>query len=224
MQTIRASQDRGQADHGWLKSQHSFSFGHYYDPKFMGVSKLRVINEDNVAPGTGFDTHGHQDMEILSYVLNGTIEHKDSMGNREQIPAGDFQIMSAGTGVTHSEYNPSTSEPLHFLQIWLLPNQQGVKPKYEQQAFANKPGFTAIVHPSAEGALHAHTDALVYRYQGDAEGEFNAEGDNIYVQVVTGEIVVNGQTLKAGDGLHVSEEALKISGEVESEALVFDLP
>jgi redox-sensitive bicupin YhaK (pirin superfamily) len=227
MAKLRAASERGTANFGWLDSKHSFSFGHYHDPEHMGHSALRVINEDKVLPGTGFDTHGHRDMEILSYVLEGTIEHKDSMGHKKQITAGEFQVMSAGTGVTHSEYNASTSEGLHFLQIWLLPNQQGVTPQYDQKSFETTPGLTAVIHPTADNAMRAHTDARVYRYQGNAANdttEFKSDGASVYVHAVTDGVEVNGTKLTVGDGLYVEEPDIAISGANESEALVFDLP
>jgi redox-sensitive bicupin YhaK (pirin superfamily) len=227
MATLRAANERGKANFGWLDSKHTFSFGHYHDPDHMGHSALRVINDDRVLPGTGFDTHGHRDMEILSYVLQGTIEHKDSMGHKQKITAGEFQIMSAGTGITHSEYNASTSEPLHFLQIWLLPNEQGVTPQYDQKAFTVEPGLTAIVHPTENGAMRAHTDARVYRFQGSEKTdlmEFEAQGKNIYVHAVTDGLDVNGTPLNTGDGLYIDASTLAIGGDANSEALVFDLP
>ncbi|MDX1342024.1 MAG: pirin family protein [Reinekea sp.] len=222
--TFRAANERGRANFGWLDSHHTFSFGHYYDPKHMGISALRVINDDVVAPGTGFDTHGHRDMEILSYVLEGVIEHKDSMGHKQQIRAGEFQIMSAGTGVTHSEYNASKDARLHFLQIWLLPNQMNVTPAYGQKAFANTAGLTAIVHPSADSALRAHSNARVYRYQGGQPAAMTSDGQQFYVHAVTGPIQVGNTTLQEGDGLHVAQNELHITGETNAEALVFDLP
>jgi len=220
----RNAADRGRANFGWLDSKHSFSFGHYYDPEHMGVSTLRVINDDRVQPGAGFDTHGHQNMEILSYVLSGTIEHKDSMGHIERIPAGDFQIMSAGTGVSHSEYNASQTEPLHFLQIWLLPNQMHIKPAYSQKSFADKVGITAVVHPTREGAMRANTDARVYRMHGQNKTQLSAEGQQFYVHVVKGNITIGNETLVEGDGLTVNQTELVIAAGSDSEALIFDLP
>ena len=224
MSTQRQANDRGQANFGWLDSRHSFSFGHYYDPRYMGVSALRVINEDRVSPGAGFATHGHKNMEILSYVLSGTIKHKDSMGHVEHIPAGDFQMMSAGTGITHSEYNASKEVPLHFLQIWLLPNQLQISPTYQQTSFADQAGLTAVVHPTAAGALRAHTDARVYRFQGESDVLLNSDGSRFYVHVVKGSISIDEQTLTEGDGLTVNQATLNIHADNNSEALIFDLP
>lgn len=222
-QTIIAANQRGRANFGWLDSKHTFSFGSYYDPNFMGFSDLRVINDDTVTAGAGFGTHGHRDMEILSYILEGTIEHKDTMGNIKQITAGEFQIMSAGTGVAHSEYNASKKDRLKFLQIWLLPNARGVKPAYAQKNFAAKPGLTAVIHPSAEGAMRASTDAKVYRYQGGETSNFSAEGNQVYVHIVKGDITVNGDHLKPGDGIAIEGSSAIIESQQGSEALVFDL-
>lgn len=224
MTYLRPAQDRGDARFSWLKSRHSFSFGHYYDPNHMGWSALRVINDDEVAPGAGFDTHGHRDMEILSYILQGTIVHEDSMGHRQRIEAGEFQLMSAGTGVRHSEFNGSDSDILKFLQIWLLPNQAGVEPGYGQKAFADKAGLTSVVHPDADGALRAHSDARVYRYQGGEADALKPKGRHLYVHVVKGQVLTNGYALKAGDGVGLQDQALELQGEPGSEALVFDLP
>lgn len=160
---IRRSDERGPADHGWLQSRHTFSFANYYDPKHMGVSALRVINDDKVAPGMGFSTHSHEDMEIISYVKKGTIEHKDSMDNVEKLPVGEFQLMSAGTGVTHSEYNPSSEESLEFLQIWIEPNVKGIEPGYQQKQFDKKEGLQLIISPDArDGSFLIHQDASLY--------------------------------------------------------------
>lgn len=228
MNYLRPAADRGHAYFGWLDSRHSFSFGSYYDPAHMGVSALRVINDDKVTPGAGFDTHGHRDMEILSYVLDGAIEHKDSMGHKQTITAGEFQIMSAGTGVTHSEYNGSDTNPLRFLQIWLLPNEQSVTPKYDQKAFEDFEGLTPVIHPTADGAMRAHTDARVYRYQGTKPVEFalasEANHKTVYVHAVKSSVTVNGQTLEPGDGFAIAQEQVTIEGQADSEALVFELP
>jgi hypothetical protein len=161
---IRPSEQRGPSDLGWLQSRHTFSFAGYYDPQHMGVSALRVINDDRVAPGAGFATHSHQDMEIISYVKQGSIEHRDSMGNVQVLPAGEFQLMSAGTGVTHSEYNPSSSERLEFLQIWIEPNQYGIEPAYQQKRFAGRTGLQLIASPDGrESSLLVHQDACLYQ-------------------------------------------------------------
>ena len=170
MINIRPSDERGRANHGWLQSRHTFSFASYYDPRFMGVSALRVINDDKVAPGNGFATHSHADMEIISYVKKGAIQHKDSMGNIETLPAGEFQLMSAGTGVTHSEYNPSTQEPLEFLQIWIQPNVYGIKPGYQQKKFPNHDGLQLIASPDARaGSLRLHQDACLHQLRLNAD-------------------------------------------------------
>jgi len=224
MTYIRHATDRGRAQFGWLDSHHSFSFGNYYDSNHMGVSVLRVINDDRVDPGAGFGAHGHRDMEILSYVLEGEIEHRDSMGNIKRIPAGDFQIMSAGTGVMHSEYNASDTLPLHFLQIWLLPNKIQVTPRYDQQAFARAPGGTAILHPQAEGAMKVYSDARLWRYMGGSDWTFEPDGSQVYVHCVTGRVTVNDQLLSAGDGFAVDGPTVALTGDEGSEALIFDLP
>jgi redox-sensitive bicupin YhaK (pirin superfamily) len=223
MSYIRPAAERGRARFGWLDSHHSFSFGNYYDPHHMGVSVLRVINDDRVDPGAGFGAHGHRDMEILSYVLEGEIEHRDSMGNIKHIPAGDFQIMSAGTGVMHSEYNASDSDPLHFLQIWLMPNTLGVKPRYDQRAFARSPGGTAILHPEAAGAMQVFSDARLWRYIGGSDWSLELHGRQVYVHGVTGTMMVNGQTLTEGDGIALETSSVTFSGDPGAEALVFDL-
>jgi redox-sensitive bicupin YhaK (pirin superfamily) len=229
MITLRPSQERGQANHGWLKSQHTFSFARYYDPKHMGVSALCVINDDHVAPGKGFATHSHDNMEIISYVKNGVLEHKDNMGNVESLPAGEFQLMSAGTGVTHSEYNPSGSEPVEFLQIWIEPNEQGIDPGYQQKQFDQVDGFQLIASPTAEnGSLKLHQDARLYqlRLNADANESYQLDAQRkLYIHMVAGELSVNGQTLKEGDGATLNSEiAITFKGIQTSEALVFDLP
>jgi redox-sensitive bicupin YhaK (pirin superfamily) len=233
MITVRRAGDRGHADHGWLDSRHTFSFADYYDPAQMGFRALRVINEDRVAPGQGFGTHSHKDMEIISYVLEGALAHKDSIGTGSQIVPGDVQRMSAGTGVAHSEFNGSTLDPVHFLQIWLMPGQRGIKPSYEQKSFpsADKRGRLRVVASpdQRDGSLAIHTDAVVYAGlfgAGDATTLRIADGRHAWVQVARGEVRVNGQQLKAGDGAAFSQEAeLRISGEgdAEGEVLVFDL-
>ena len=224
MAYVRPATERGRAQFGWLDSHHTFSFGNYYDPNHMGVSVLRVINDDRVDPGAGFGAHGHRDMEILSYVLAGEIEHRDSMGNIKRIPAGDFQIMSAGTGVMHSEYNASDTEPLHFLQIWLLPNARQGSPRYDQRAFDRLPGGTAILHPEAEGAMQVHSDARLWRYQGGKDWSFRPHFGQVYVHGVTGEVYANGERVGPGDGRMIVAADIDFSGEGSAEALVFDLP
>ncbi len=226
---IRRSEERGPTRLGWLDSRHSFSFGSYYDPRHMGVSALRVINDDRVVPGAGFPTHSHRDMEIISYVKTGTIEHKDSMGNVKVLPAGEFQLMSAGSGVTHSEYNPSSSEPLEFLQIWIQPNRRGVEPGYQQKKFEPQRGLRLIVSPDArEGSLQLHQDASLYQLllaDGDTESYPLAPDRTAYVHVVRGRLTVNGETLQEGDGAAVNDEgSIRFVGQDDVEALLFDLP
>ena len=231
MITLRKSQDRGFADHGWLKSFHSFSFAGYYDPEHMGFGNLRVINEDRIAPGTGFGTHGHRDMEIVSYVLSGELAHKDSMGNGEVIRPGDVQRMTAGTGVRHSEFNHAEGKETHFLQIWILPEQGGLAPGYEQKHFpeADKRGRLRLVGSpdGREGSITLHADASLYA--GLFDGEERAElalpaGRLAYVHVVRGSVTANGQALKAGDALQLRDEAkLVIEQGKDAEVLVFDL-
>ena len=226
---IRHSNERGRADHGWLQSRHTFSFAGYYDPDHMGVSSLRVINDDRVSPGSGFATHSHQDMEIISYVKKGLIEHKDSMGNVEKLPAGEFQLMSAGTGVTHSEYNPSTSEALEFMQIWIEPDVFGIKPGYQQKRFEAREGLQLIASPDArEGSLLIHQDACLYQLflnAGQTASHSLESGRTVYVHVVSGTISVNGEHLSGGDGATVTAvDVAAFSCSESSEALVFDLP
>ena len=226
---IRPSEERGPADHGWLKSRHTFSFAGYYDPQHMGVSALRVINDDKVIPGAGFATHSHQDMEIISYVKKGTIEHKDSMGNVERLPVGEFQLMTAGTGVTHSEYNPSQTEPLEFLQIWIQPNVLGIEPGYQQKRFEARSGLQLIASPDArDGSLLLHQDASLYQLRlndGESASHKLAPGRTVYVHVVSGIIGVNKARLGEGDGARLAEiDSVDFEGVAESEALVFDLP
>ena len=226
---IRHNAERGSADHGWLQSRHTFSFANYYDPDHMGVSALRVINDDKVSPGKGFASHSHQDMEIISYVKKGTIEHKDSMGNVEKLPAGEFQLMTAGTGVTHSEYNPSTTESLEFLQIWIEPDTSGIEPGYQQKQFDAKGGLQLIASPDArDGSLLIHQDACLYQLclNADQAASHALEpGRTVYMHVVSGAIRVNGLPLSEGDGATVKEvEVVEFAGTEVSEALVFDLP
>ncbi len=226
---VRPSETRGPADHGWLQSRHTFSFAGYYDPRYMGVSALRVINDDKVVPGAGFATHSHQNMEIISYVKRGTIAHKDSMGNTEELPAGEFQLMSAGTGVTHSEYNPSSSEPLEFLQIWIQPNELGIEPGYQQKRFPRESGLQLVISPDGrDDSLRIHQDANLYQLLLGAEETAThapASGRSVYVHVVAGEISVNGEVLREGDGATLTEQdAIVFVGREAGEALVFDLP
>lgn len=226
---IRHSDERGPADHGWLQSRHTFSFAGYYDPDHMGVSALRVINDDKVSPGNGFATHSHQDMEIISYVKRGTIEHKDSMGNVERLPMGEFQLMSAGTGVAHSEYNPSNTEPLEFLQIWIQPNVYGIEPGYQQKQFETMEGLQLIASPDAsDNSLRIHQDACLYQLRlntGQPTEHSLQSGRKIYVHVVSGALKVNGERLNEGDGATITDaDIVDFFGIDNSEALVFDLP
>jgi len=232
MLTLRRSGERGHADHGWLDSWHSFSFADYYDPGHMGFGPLRVINEDRVAAGQGFGTHGHRDMEILSYVLDGQLAHRDSMGNGSVLTYGDVQRMSAGTGVLHSEFNPSRDSPVHFLQIWIEPSRRGIAPGYEQARFepADKRGRLRLVASpdGAEGAVTLHQDARLYVGLLDG-GEHAtlpfATGRRAYVHVARGELDVNGVRLGPGDAARVEDEqAIRLGGGREAEVLVFDLP
>ena len=231
MLELRLSADRGLANLGWLHSQHSFSFGSYYDPEQVGFSDLLVINDDRVQPGRGFDTHGHRDMEIFSYVLEGALEHKDSMGTGSVIRPGDVQMMSAGTGIRHSEFNASRDELVHFLQIWIIPNHQGVNPRYQQQRFdeAEKRGkLRLIISPDgAEGSLSVYQDARVYAGLFDGpERQVLTLPENrfAYVHVARGSVKVNGQRLAAGDGARLRRVREISFGEGENaEVLVFDL-
>ena len=231
MLTIRKSQDRGYADHGWLKSFHSFSFAGYFDPDYMGWGNLRVINEDRIAPGTGFGTHGHKDMEIVSYVMSGNLAHKDSMGNVKGIPPGDVQRMSAGTGVQHSEFNHAPNETTHFFQIWIEPNVRGIAPGYEQKTFgtAEKQGALRLVASSdaAQGSVLIHADARIYSglFDGDQRAELTlAPQRKAYVQVLRGAIQVNGAALDTGDAaLLDGETRIALSHGAGAEVLVFDL-
>lgn len=228
MQYIRLSASRGQVNLGWLQSQHSFSFGHYYDPKHMGISVLRVINDDIVAPGQGFGTHGHQDMEIISYVIDGALEHKDSMGNIHVLPAGDVQRMSAGTGVTHSEYNSSDKDSVNFLQIWIKPQSNGIKPSYEQQTIEQRGRLTPLVTPNgADGSLSMHQDASIYQLvlADNEQGTLATKARLGYLHVVAGSMSVNGQAFSAGDAFAVeSEQTIVVEGDKSLKALWFDLP
>jgi redox-sensitive bicupin YhaK (pirin superfamily) len=232
MVTLRRAGDRGHANHGWLDSFHSFSFADYYDPDHMGFGPLRVINEDRVTPGQGFGTHGHRDMEIISYVLDGSLEHKDSMGNGSVMTWGDVQRMSAGRGVMHSEYNASRTTPVHFLQIWIEPNARGIAPGYEQLRFeaADKRGrLRLIASPDgADGSVSIHQDARLYAglFDGEERGTLSLPtGRRAYVHVARGVITVNGQELTAGDALRVEQESgISLEGGQGAEVLVFDLP
>ncbi|MGH8629797.1 MAG: pirin family protein [Burkholderiales bacterium] len=231
MVELRKGQERGFADHGWLKSFHTFSFAGYYDPRHMGFGALRVINEDRVAPGQGFGSHPHRDMEIISYILEGALEHRDSIGNGSVIRPGDVQRMSAGTGVFHSEYNPSQKERVHFLQIWIEPGELGIAPSYEQKHFsaADKRGRLRLVaSPDGhDGSVTIHQDARVYAalLDGGERVEHSIDkGRRGYVHVARGRVTVNGHPLEAGDALKASGEQLIVveKGE-DAEVLLFDL-
>jgi hypothetical protein len=231
MIALRRANDRGHANHGWLDSYHTFSFAGYHDPREMGFGPLRVINEDRVRGGMGFGTHPHRDMEILSYVLEGALEHRDSMGTGSVIRPGDVQRMSAGTGVTHSEYNHSPTELVHFLQIWIEPNQYGVKPGYEQQHFPReeKRGRLRLVASpdGANGSVKIHQDARVYASVLDGSDVVSyalLDGRKAYVHVARGEISVNGHVLKAGDGAKIAgEPELRFADGKDAEVLLFDM-
>jgi redox-sensitive bicupin YhaK (pirin superfamily) len=232
MLQVRKGNERGAANFGWLQSNHSFSFGHYYDAEQTGFGPLRVINEDRVEPAAGFDTHGHRNMEIISYVLSGALEHKDSMGNGSVLRYGDVQRMSAGTGVLHSEYNPSQSERVHFLQIWIEPNIQNIAPSYEEKHFdrESKIGqLRLIVSPDGRnGSVLVHQDASVYAtiLDGDDKVKYElASGRTAYVHIIRGRVLVNGVALTSGDALKVSDENLVTLSQAEdAEVLLFDLP
>jgi redox-sensitive bicupin YhaK (pirin superfamily) len=231
MIALRKSQDRGYADHGWLKSYHSFSFADYHDPAHMGWGNLRVINEDRIAPGSGFGTHGHRDMEIISYVLSGSLAHKDNMGNGTVIPPGDVQRMSAGSGVMHSEFNHAENAETHFLQIWIQPHSRGIAPGYEQKTFveAEKRGKLRLVASpnGAQGSVTIHADASLYAGLLDGNEAVTLTLDparKAYVHLIRGQVDVNGQALNAGDAvLLVDEITLLLTQGNEAEVLVFDL-
>jgi quercetin 2,3-dioxygenase len=229
--TMRRAAERGHADHGWLDTWHTFSFSDYYDPRFMGFRALRVINEDFVAPGRGFPTHAHRDMEIITYVLEGALQHKDSLGTGSTIRPGEVQRMSAGTGVRHSEANPSADEPVHLLQIWIEPAKEGIEPGYEQKVFADadKRGRLRLVASpdGREGSMTIHQDARVYvtvLAPGEKVVHQLATGRHAWVQVARGALTLDGRRLAHGDGAGVSgEPSLTLVGDTEAEALLFDL-
>ncbi|MEL7022191.1 MAG: pirin family protein [Pseudomonadota bacterium] len=231
MIAIRAADQRGVANFGWLDSRHTFSFGHYYDPEFMGFGPLRVINEDKVQPGQGFATHGHSDMEIISYVLDGALEHKDSLGTGSVIKPGDVQRMTAGTGVRHSEYNASKTDPVHFLQIWIIPERNGLAPSYEQVTFSDedKSGRLLLVgsRDGRDGSVTIHQDVNLYASvlaAGESVSHALA-GDRVgWLQVARGSVSLNGQLLEAGDGVAITGPSdLNIEGETDTEFLLFDM-
>jgi len=229
--TLRPAQERGHANHGWLDSYHSFSFANYYDPEHMGVSVLRVINDDTVDPGAGFGTHAHRDMEIISYVIEGALEHKDNMGNGSIIRPGEVQRMSAGSGISHSEYNASNEETVNFLQIWIIPNSQGVEPGYAQKDFSDEldDRLCLVASPDGrEGSLSMYQDVLLYasRLKMDDVLQYPLEPDRIaYLHLAKGEAIVNGVPMSCGDGITIKDEtAVEINTEHEAELLLFDLP
>jgi redox-sensitive bicupin YhaK (pirin superfamily) len=231
MLIVRKSKDRGYADHGWLKSFHSFSFAGYYDPQHMGWGNLRVINEDWIAAGKGFGTHGHRDMEIVTYVLSGMLAHKDSMGNVKTIPPGDVQRMSAGAGVQHSEFNHAPDETTHLLQIWIAPNVTGIQPSYEQKTFADaeKQGNLRLVasRDGAQGSVLIHADACLYAglFDGEQTAQLTLDpARKCYVHLVRGALAVNGVALATGDAALIEDESLvTLDHAQEAEVLVFDL-
>lgn len=231
MMTIRRSFERGIADHGWLNSHHTFSFGGYYDPKFMGFGPLRVINEDRVQPGEGFPTHGHSDMEIISYVIDGALEHKDTLGTGSVIRPGDVQRMSAGSGIRHSEYNHSREDKVHFLQIWIMPEKNGIAPSYEQVTYedAEKTGAWRLVGSpdGRDGSVTIHQDVSLYATllpKGESVEHRTDKERLIWVQAVKGEFTIGGETLAGGDGAAIAEQALiTIEAVEDSEILLFDM-
>lgn len=232
MLEMRKGEERGHADHGWLVSKHSFSFASYYDPRHTGFGPLLVINEDRVAPGMGFGTHGHRDMEIISYVLEGALEHKDSLGTGSVLHPGDVQRMSAGTGVQHSEFNGSATEPVHFLQIWIQPNKTGIAPGYEEKHFPpeSKRGRLRLIASSdgRDGSITIHQDAAVYASLMDGNDDVEhmlAKGRRGYVHLIRGEVWANGAHLRAGDALKLTgEPSIRLIDAADAELLVFDLP
>jgi redox-sensitive bicupin YhaK (pirin superfamily) len=231
MITIRKSEERGHFNHGWLDTYHTFSFGNYIDPNHMGFRSVRVINEDRVRPGEGFPTHSHTEMEIISYVLGGTLEHRDSMGNTSLIRPGEVQRMSAGTGITHSEYNHSLRELVHFLQIWIVPAQRGIDPEYEQTLFSEEErrgSLCRIASPDGrEGSVSIHQDVQLFLTNlehGEKVGYILDEGRHAWAQVTRGESELNGHSLRAGDGAAISgDREITLVGVKEAEILLFDL-
>jgi redox-sensitive bicupin YhaK (pirin superfamily) len=230
MMNIRKAEKRGRANYGWLDTHYTFSFANYHDPEHMGFRALRVINDDVVAPGGGFDTHGHRDMEIITYVLSGQLQHKDSMNNGRVIRAGELQYMAAGTGVLHSEFNPSATEPVHLLQIWILPEKRGLKPHYAERTGSQLPGGRLNLVASKtgrDGSIGINQDTDLYLAKlgaGEVATHSLAPQRHAWVHVAEGELTVNGQKLRAGDGAAVSEEnALKFEAKAPSQVLLFDL-
>jgi len=231
MIAVRPARERGCFDHGWLKTCHTFSFAGYHDPSHMGFRSLRVMNEDHVAPGMGFGTHPHRDMEIVTYVLEGALEHKDSMGNGEVLRPSEFQRMTAGTGITHSEFNPSADEPVHLYQIWLLPDKKGNTPSYEQKSFERNERidqWQVVASPDGrDGALTIHQDAVIHLAEMNRETDLSfafGAGRHGWLQVLRGKVEFAGQTLSAGDGVALSEEpTLSLSSPSGAELMLFDL-
>ncbi|HUG68511.1 MAG TPA: pirin family protein [Pirellulaceae bacterium] len=229
---LRKAADRGHFDHGWLDTYHTFSFGEFHDPDHVSFRALRVMNEDRVAPGKGFGTHPHRDMEIVTYVLEGALEHKDSMGNGEVLRPGEFQRMSAGTGITHSEFNPSNSEPVHLYQIWLLPERKGIEPSYEQKQFADEEmtnRLRLVASPDASaGSLMIHQDARIYLAKIESGQQIVHElaaGRHAWLQVLRGAVTLNGTELTTSDGAACSDEqSLEIVAGASAEVMLFDLP
>jgi hypothetical protein len=231
MMTIRRANERGHANHGWLDAHHTFSFADYHDPNWMGFRSLRVINDDTIAGGGGFGTHPHRDMEIITYILSGALEHRDSMGHEAVLKAGDVQRISAGTGIAHSEFNHSPTEPVHLLQIWLQPERMGVTPAYAERSFgvgAAKPGLTLVAsRDGRDGSLSIHQEADLWLARLDVGASATHEikpGRHVWLQVAEGEVTLNGQPLKAGDGAALSEETrLALASQSPAQALMFDL-
>jgi len=230
MMTIRKSNERGHAEHGWLDTYHSFSFGDYYDSQWMGFRSLRVINDDLVMPGMGFGTHPHKDMEIITYVLSGSLEHKDSMGNGRVIRAGEVQYMAAGSGVRHSEFNTSQTEAAHFLQIWIMPDATGVKPRYAEKSLRDAPHGTFHLVASKTGrdgsiAIHQDADVLLAKLDpGQKMTQTLANNRNAWVHVAEGEVTLNGKTLAGGDAAAIGREtSLELAASKPSQVLLFDL-
>ncbi|MEM7611687.1 MAG: pirin family protein [Pseudomonadota bacterium] len=231
MQVIRPAEARGKANFGWLDSRHSFSFGHYYDPQFMGFGPLRVINEDRVIPSRGFDTHGHSDMEIISYVLDGALEHKDSMGTGSIIRPGDVQRMSAGTGVRHSEFNASAEEPVHFLQIWVMPEANGLTPSYEQTSFSREDKLNRLrlvgSREGRDGSVTIHQDVDLYAAvlePGVSVAHEISAGRKGWLQMATGTAMVNGEPVSPGDGIAITgPHTVTVDGGEDTEVLLFDM-
>ena len=230
MINIIKSESRGRANHGWLQSHHNFSFANYYNPDRMGFSHLRVINDDTLRAGRGFDAHSHRDMEIISYVLAGDIEHKDNQGNTRKLPTGEFQLMSAGSGITHSEYNASNTKPLKFLQIWIEPNERSGKPSYQQKDFGQKWGLTKVISPNGDGdSLQIKQNATLYQLflQSNQHKILTIEeGHDVYVHLIAGEIQLDGELLKPGDGAKVDKQSklyIRSASDKTVQALIFDL-